>query len=126
MLPLLTFPEEVLKSLEKSSVLNVRWFENNYTKLNTDKFYLKVSGYKHGQIWANIGKDLIWESNEVKLLGITVDRDPESYKHFLRLCSKVNQKLRALSRMAKLTSFNKRRSLFKALVDSQFKYCPIF
>ena len=72
------------------------------------------------------GKDLIWESNEVKLLGITVDRDPESYKHFLRLCSKVNQKLRALSRMAKLTSFNKRRSLFKALVESQFKYCPIF
>ena len=27
--------------------------------------------------------------------------------------------------MAKFLSFKKRRTLFKALVDSQFKYCPI-
>ena len=30
---------------------------------------------KHEQIWANIRKDLIWESNDVKLLGVTIDRD---------------------------------------------------
>ena len=48
------------------------------------------------------------ESNEVKLLGITIDRDLK----FDKLCSKAKQKLSALSRTAKLLSFNKRRTLF--------------
>ena len=68
---------------------------------------------------------LIWESNDVKLLGVTIDRDLKFDKHVLKLCSKANQKLSALSRMANLLSFNKRRTLFKAFVESQFKYCPI-
>ena len=84
-----------------------------------------ISGYKHEQVWANIGKDLIWESNDVKVLGVTIDRDLKFDKHVLKLCSKANQKLSALSRIAKLLSFNKRRTLFKAFVESQFKYCPI-
>ena len=36
-------------------------------KLNTDKFHLIVL--------TNIGKNLIWESNDVKLLEIAIDRD---------------------------------------------------
>ena len=117
--------ENVLKSLEKNSMLAIRWFENNYMKLNTDKCRLIVSGYKHEQVWANIGKDLIWESNDVKLLGVTIDRDLKFDKHVLKFCSKANQKLSALSRVANLLSFNKRRTLFEAFVESQFKYCPI-
>ena len=116
--------ENVLKSLEKNSMLAIRWFENSYMKLSTNKYHLIVSGYKHEQVWANIEKDLIWESNDVKLLGITIDRDLKFGKHFLKLCSKANQNLSALYRMAKLLSFNKKRTLFKAFVESQFKYCP--
>ena len=101
----------------------MRWFGNTYMKLNTDKCHLIVSGYNHEQVWANIRKDLIWESNDVKLLGITIDRDVKFDKHVLKLCSKANQKLSAFSRMAKLLSFSKRRTLFKAFVESQFKYC---
>ena len=36
--------ENVLKSLEKNSVLAIRWFENNYMKLNTGKCHLIVLG----------------------------------------------------------------------------------
>ena len=103
----------------------IRWFENYYIKLNTDKCPLIVSGYKHGQVWANIGKDLICESNDVKLLVITIDRDLKFDKHVLKLCSKANQKLSSLFRMTKFLSFNKRRTLFKAFVESEFKYCPV-
>ena len=42
--------KNVLKSLEKNSMLAIRWFENNYVKLNTDKCHLIVSGYKHEQV----------------------------------------------------------------------------
>ena len=115
MIPLHIFSDEsledLLKSLEKNSMLAIRWFENNYMKLNTDKCHLIVSCYKHEQVWTNVGKDLIWESNVVKLLVITIDRD---------------LKLSALSRMAKLLSFSKRRTLFKAFVESHFKYYPLF
>ena len=51
--------ENVLKSLEKNSMLAILWFENNYMKSNTDKCHLIVSGYKYEQVWANIDKDLI-------------------------------------------------------------------
>ena len=34
--------ENVLKSLEKNSMLAIRWFENDYMKLNTDKCRLIV------------------------------------------------------------------------------------
>ena len=111
---------DVLKSLKKVSMLAICWFENNYMKLNTDKCPLIVSGYRHEQVWANIGKDLNWETNNAKPLEVTIDRDLKFYKH---LCSKA--KLSALSRTVKLLSFNKRKTRFEAFVDSQFKYCLI-
>ena len=90
-------------------MLATRWFENNYMKLNTDKCCLLISGYKHEQVWANIRKDLTWESNNVNFLGITIDRDN-------LIKSKANQKLSALSRMTKLLSFNKGKMLlFRSL-----------
>ena len=60
--------------------------------------------------------------NAVKRLRITIDRDLKFDKYVLKFCSKANQKLLALSRMAQLLSFNKRRTLFKAFVESQFIY----
>ena len=42
--------ENVPKSLEKNPMPAMRWFENNYMKLNTDKCRLIVSGYKHEQV----------------------------------------------------------------------------
>ena len=56
-------------------MLAIHWFENDYMKLGIDKCHLTVLGYKHEKVWRNIGKDLIWESNDVKLLRVTIDRD---------------------------------------------------
>ena len=39
-------------------------------KLNTNKCHMVVSGYKNEQVWVNIGKDLIWVSNDVNFLGL--------------------------------------------------------
>ena len=69
-------------------------------------------------------EDLIWENNDVKLLEIAIDRHLKFYKNVLKLCSKANQKLSALSWMPKLFSFKKRGTLLNIFVKSQFKYCP--
>ena len=41
----------------------------------------------------------------IKPLGIIIDKDLKLDKHFLKLCSKSNYELRALSRISKLISF---------------------
>ena len=44
---------------------------------------------------------------------------------FWNFVAKPITKSSALSKMAKLLSFNKRRTLLKAFLETQFKYCPI-
>ena len=114
-----------LQLLEENCEIALCWFENNYMKLNTDKCHLIVSGYKHEQIWAIIGKDKIWESSDVKLLGGTIDYELKFDKDVSKICSKASRKLSVLARMSKLLSFKKRRIIFKSFVESQFKYCPL-
>ena len=113
----------VLKSFEKNSMLAIRWFENNYMKLNTDKCHLIVSSCKYKEAWRNIGKELIWKSNNVKRLGITTDRDLKFDKNVLKLYRKANQKLNALSGMANWLSFKK--GPFQSFCGVSVKYCPI-
>ena len=62
-----------LNELERNRNITIDWFQNNYVKMNSDKCHLLVAGHKFERIWAKIGTDLIWESNSVKLLGITID-----------------------------------------------------
>ena len=53
----------ITKRLEHDTLLAIEWFQNNNMKLNQDKCHLLVSGYKHENVWAQIGDEIIWESN---------------------------------------------------------------
>ena len=73
-------------------MLAIRWFKNNYMKLNTCrlikchiiiKCHLIVSGNKHEQAWENIGK--------IQRLEITIGKDLKFGKYVLKLWSKANQ-----------------------------------
>ena len=55
-------------------------------KLNTDKCHLLVSGVKHEHTWVKLGKDMIWEANSVKLLGVTIDNELKFDNHVLNIC----------------------------------------
>ena len=107
--------------LEHNSELAIAWFEMNYMKLNTDKCHLLISGNENEQMWTKLDRDIAWESNDVKLLGITLNNNLKFDKHVSNICSKANRKLR----VAKFLPFKKRRILFKAFIESQFKYCPL-
>ena len=45
-------------------------------------------------------------------------------EHISNICLKANRKLSALSRLSRFISLEKRHTLFKAFIESQFKYCP--
>ena len=69
-------------------------------------------------------KDIVWESNDVQLVGITLDNNLKFGKHVSNICTKASKKLSALTRVAKFLPLKKRRFLFKVSIESQFKYCP--
>ena len=76
-------------------------------------------------MWIKVGKDRIWESKEVNLLGVTIDNELKFDKHVSNVCLKAGRKSSVLSRMGKFLSFEKKRTLYKSFAKSQFKYCPL-
>ena len=107
-----------LTKLEENSAIALTWFETNYMKLNSDKCHLLVSGHHYEEMFVNIGKDIIWESKTVKLLGITIDKELKFDKHINQVSSTANKKLNVLSRMRRFLSAEKRKINFKSFIES--------
>ena len=83
---------ELLKKLERNSELAIHWFEDNYIKLHPGKCHLLISVHKYEHQWVHIGKDMVWEENKVKHLGITIENELIFDSHILNICSKANKK----------------------------------
>ena len=94
----------------------------NCMKLNTGKYHLLMSRNKNEYIWPKLVQDIVWESNEIELLGVTIDNNLRFNKRVSNICLKAKRKLIVLTRVAKFVPFEKRRILFKAFIESQFKY----
>ena len=116
--------QTVLHELEDNSLTAIIWFENNYMKLNQSKCHFLTSGSSE-HLWVKVGKEMIWESQAEKLLGMMVDKDLNFNSHLKALCKKVNQKVSALARIARILPFQKRRIILKTFIESQFSYCPL-
>ena len=114
-----------MEKLEGNAEFAIKWFNKNYMKLNTEKCKFLISGNKFEECWIKVGESQIWESKNVKLLGVTIDNKLRFEKHIENLCKKANFKLNALSRLCKFLSFEKKKIIYKAFVEAQFKYCPL-
>ena len=117
--------KSLMTSLEHDSHLAIEWFESNYFKLNTDKCHLIIAGKKHERMFAHIGNNLIWESQEQRLLGVTIDNKLKFDTHIKGLVNMGHKKLSALIRYSSILNFNKRRTLMKSFIESQFSYSPL-
>ena len=67
----------------------------------------------------------IKSTNEVKLLGITIDDKLTFTKQINNLCSKASNLLRASTRIRKFLSKKETKRLSEAYIMSTFKYCPL-
>ena len=68
---------------------------------------LLVSGRTHEYTWAKTVDDKIWESNKVKILGVTIGNKLRSDSHVASICFKANQRLNLLSRLETLLTFDR-------------------
>ena len=74
----------------------------------------------HFSNYSNLG--VIPCSNEVKLLGVTIDNELKFKKHIEDLYMKASYKLHALRRIRGYLKVEKARIAF---IDSQFNYAPL-
>ena len=95
--------KSVLEKLEHNSELAIAWFEMNYMTLNTNKCSLDII--------AKLDQDIVMESNDVKLLGVTIDNNLRFDKHVSNICLKANRKLSAFIGVAKFFLFLKSKYL---------------
>ena len=81
-----------MERLEHDTKLVIKWFENNYMKLNEGKCHLVIAGRRYETLWVNLGETRIWEIKNKKLLGLTIDINLNFDDDVFTLCKKSWQK----------------------------------
>ena len=109
---------------DTKSILN--WFRLNSLKANPGKFQFMILGNKsHHKHILMINSIKVEASDDILLLGITIDKKLTSKQHIENLCQKAQYKLHALRRIRKFLTIEKAKILGNAFIDSQFNYAPL-
>ena len=116
----------MIKNLEVDSSKALKWFGENFMKLNADKCHFLLHGNTGD--WINsvkIGNETILETEEERLLGILIDKDLKFDGHISNICKKVGNKISILAKLARYLESSKKCLLLKIFIESQFSYCPL-
>ena len=115
--------ECAVSNLEQSSAILFEWLNNNYMKVNTGKSHLLLSG--NSRATATIDNSYIESEDEQVLLGITIDSNLTFENHINSICKKASQKLNTRAGITPYMNIQKRRTIMKSFVPSQFSYCSL-
>ena len=116
--------DDLINTLESNTSILIKWFHDNYLKMNIDKCHLLITNHDD-DVSAVIENEIIVGKKSVKLLGITIDNKLNFRDHVSNLCKKASLKLHALARISSSMSPTKLRLVMKAFIESQFSYCPL-
>ena len=118
--------DNITHKLENDCNVALKWFADNFMKLNADKCHLLVLGQRcDDSVTVKIGNTDVVNSSEEKLLGVHIDSKLSFDQHVSKLCQKASNKLYALARISPYMDQNKLRNLMRAFITSQFQYCPL-
>ena len=100
--------------------------EGKLLKANAGKFQFMILNRKnHRRQRMVINSISVKESNELILLGITIDNKLVFKKHIENLCRVAQYKLHALTHIRKYVILDKAVLLGNTLIKSQFNYAPL-
>ena len=116
----------ILNNLEHDMRNLLYWFKINSLKANPGKFQFMILGKKKRLKHSlKIRSITIKHSDEVELLGITIDKALNFKKHIENLCRTAQYKLHALRRIRKYLTLDKAKLLGNAFIGSQFNYAQL-
>ena len=114
-----------LQRIQNELRVVLNWFASNGMVANPDKFQVIFLGTKEEKIVIKIGNFTISNSNEVKLLGVTIDSKLNFFPHISDICRKSLSKIKALWRIRAYLSQKQANQLFYTFIMSPFSYCPL-
>ena len=118
--------DNIPHKLENDCNVALKWFAENFMKLNADKCHFLVLGERcDDPIIVKIGNADVVNSSEEKLLGIHIDNKLSFDHQVSKLCQKASNKLYAFARISPYMDQSKLRSLMIAFITSQLQYCPL-
>ena len=119
-------PDQIVPMLENDLSALIKWFIENGMVANPGKFQMMFLGLKEqNTLRLNINDNKVLTMNRVKLLGIEIDNELNITAHIQNLCSKVNRKINAFSRLNIYISRPRAILICNAVVLSNFNYCPL-
>ena len=65
----------LLHNLESDAASAIMWFDANYMKSNQSKCHFMITSNSPEQLWIQVGEQILWESRQEKLLGLTIDKN---------------------------------------------------
>ena len=86
-----TTTDALMYALETDTNLLIKWFQDNYLKLNTDKCHLLVSNHKEC-VFINAADDIIECEISVKLFRVTIGNKLNFNEHVSIIFKKASQK----------------------------------
>ena len=111
--------------MDKEIKVVLDWFLYNGMVANPEKFQAIFLGVGDQIIKIDIGSVSISSSSEVKLLGVTIDRQLSFLPHIRNICGKALIKIRALVRIRSYLSQKQADLLFSSHIMAPFNYCPL-
>ena len=93
--------KEAVHKISNDRYIVLNWFKVNIMAAHSSKFHIMFLGSKinNSKITFAIENKQIKCKQEVKLLGITIDKNLIFTKHIANICSLANNRLRVLARI---------------------------
>ena len=111
----------MIAKLETDIHYTLQWFDANSMVVNPSKFQVMFLGLTKNQNLAlEINGNAIGNSEEIKLLCVTIDSQLNFKSHITGLYVKANRKVSAFARVAKHVDFHKAKLLYQSCVASTF------
>ena len=114
----------VITKLENEAHILLIWLKNNYFKANPDKFHLLLN-VTDPNLSVHIDGFNVQNTQEAKLLGVTINGDLSFENHVSKLCKNASQKVHAFARISNYMDTGRKRQIMKAFIESSFGYCPL-
>ena len=117
----------VYEDVKEKLLLNANkvtgWFENNFMKVNQDKFQCIVFGKYDDLGTFRVDNHDIIPEDTVKILGLTVDCKLKFDVHLSNVCQKAGRQIKVLSRLCNTLDRPCKMMLYNSYIECYFNYC---
>ena len=104
----------------------VTWFHENHMIANPDKFQCIMLSRNGGvSIPLSVHNNILYPTDEIKVLGVTLDDSLNFKSHVTDICNRASRQINSFKRFAKYLKIDRRLSVYKSFIQSNFSYCPL-